>query len=285
MFMNQQNALYRQYHFHRLKVKKMQELTKTSFAVAFEIPKEISSNFEFLAGQYVGIRFEHQGEMVVNDYSITSAPHEHEIEIAVRFHSENRSSASFRNICKVGAELEVSEPKGRFTLVSKPHEFRTIVAFAAGIGITPILSHIKQLLHTETRTRIFLFYGNKSLEETVFRKELDDLALNSGGRFQTHYFFSQDQPVNSLLHGRIDRHKVKLIINQILNYDDTDEESTIWDAVDEVLICGSGPFIKEIANASYEHGIPKKHIHFELFEEFNEDIYPVEVQFPLINDV
>ena len=76
-----------------------------------------------------------------------------------------------------------------------------------------------------------------------------------------------------------------LIINQLLLLDDTDEESTIWDAVDEVLICGKGEMIKSIANACYKHGIPKKNIHFELFEEFNEDIYPIEKEFPLIENI
>lgn len=263
----------------------MQQLTKTSFALQFEVPSSLREKFIFEAGQYVGLRFIHEGRQVINDYSFTSAPHEGTLEIAVRFHPDFGSSKSLSEICSTGSFLEVSEPKGRFTLVTKPHEFRTIVGFAAGIGITPIFSHIKNLLFTEPRTRIFLFYGNKNPSETVFRKELDQLALDSGGRFQIHYFFTQDESVKGFFAGRIDRHKVKLIINQILNYDDTDEESTIWDAVDEVLICGSGPFIKELANASFENGIPKRNIHFELFEEFNEDIYPMEVEFPLIENV
>ncbi len=67
--------------------------------------------------------------------------------------------------------------------------------------------------------------------------------------------------------------------------DDTDEESTIWDAVDEVLICGKGEMIKTLANACFHHGIPKRNIHFELFEEYNDDIYPVEKEFPLIENI
>ena len=88
-----------------------------------------------------------------------------------------------------------------------------------------------------------------------------------------------------MFEGRLNEKKVALIINQILLLDDTDEESTIWDAVDEVLICGKGEMIKSVANACYHHGIPKRNIHFELFEEFNEDIYPVEKDFPLIEDI
>jgi hypothetical protein len=76
-----------------------------------------------------------------------------------------------------------------------------------------------------------------------------------------------------------------LIINQIMMIDDTDEEVTLWDSVDEVLICGKGEMIKSIANGCYQNGIPKKNIHFELFETFNEDIYPVEKEFPLLENI
>ena len=104
-------------------------------------------------------------------------------------------------------------------------------------------------------------------------------------RLQIHYFYSQEKIGNGLFEGRLNDKKVALIINQLLLLDDTDEESTIWDAVDEVLICGKGEMIKSVANACFHHGIPKKNIHFELFEEFNEDIYPQEKEFPLIENI
>lgn len=170
-------------------------------------------------------------------------------------------------------------------MVSKPHEFRTIIGFASGIGITPLICHFKQILYTEPRTRLFLFYGNKKSEEIAFKDELDDLAKKYGNRLQIFYFFSQEKTSDNLFYGRLDEKKLKLIINQILHLDDTDEESTIWDAVDEVLICGKGEMIKSLANACYNNGIPKKNIHFELFEEFNDDIYPVEKEFPLVEDI
>ena len=111
------------------------------------------------------------------------------------------------------------------------------------------------------------------------------MVKNNPDRLEIYYFYSQEKIGNGLFEGRLNEKKVALIINQILMLDDTDEESRIWDAVDEVLICGKGEMIKSIANACYEHGIPKKNIHFELFEEFNEDIYPVEKEFPLIEDI
>jgi len=275
----------KQTEFHRLKLAKKRQLTKNIFALEFEIPEMLKPNFRFEAGQYVTLNYTSKGEVVQNDFSMTSAPFEEKITLGIKINYEKSSTQDFLNNLDVGDEVEVSEPRGRFTIVAKPHEFRTIIGFASGIGITPILSHFKNLLHTEPRTRLFLFYGNRKTEEIAFRAELDAMAKKYNDRLQIFYFFSQEIPSDHLFYGRLDEKKVRLIINQILHLDDTDEESTIWDAVDEVLICGKGDMIKAIANACYNNGIQKKNIHFELFEEYNEDIYPVEKDFPLIENI
>lgn len=271
--------------FHWLKITKKEELTKNTFALEFDIPEHLKEHFRFKAGQFVSIKFQSRGKEVINDYSMTSAPYEGRIVLGIKINSAGgAASRLFRNY-NIGDEIEVSEPAGRFTLVSKPSEFRTIVGFAAGIGITPILSHFKNILHNEPRTRMFLFYGNKTSEDLMYREQLDNLARTCGDRLRIFYFYSQEKSSNGLFYGRLDEKRLSLIINQILHLDDTDEESTIWDAVDEVLICGKGDMIKTLANACYHHGIPKKNIHFELFEEYNDDIYPVEKEFPLIENV
>lgn len=271
--------------FHRLKIAKKEDLTKNTFSLELEIPEDLKENFTFEAGQFVSVKFNAEGKEVINDYSMTSAPYEKKIALGIKINSENGETAQLYKNYQVGDELLVSEPNGRFTLVSKPSEFRTIVGFAAGIGITPILSHFKNILHNEPRTRLFLFLGNKRSEELVYRDLLDNLARQHPNRLQIFYFYSQEKTADQFFYGRLDAKKLNLIINQILHLDDTDEESTIWDAVDEVLICGKGEMIKTLANACYHHGIPKKNIHFELFEEFNDDIYPVEKEFPLIENV
>ncbi len=272
-------------NFHRLKLTKKEKLTKNVFSFEFDIPAELQKNYEFEAGQYVVLRYPHNGEMFQNDFSMTSAPFENRISLAIKINSEKSSTFSLYENHSHGDFLEVSEPKGRFTLVSKPHEFRTIVGFAAGIGITPVLSHFKNILHNEPRTRLFLFYGNKTTDDIAFRNELDQLQKEHSDRFEIHYFFSQEKVGNALFEGRLDGKRLELIINQLMMIDDTDEEVTLWDSVDELLICGKGEMIKSVANACYQNGIPKRNIHFELFEAFNDDIYPVEKDFPLIENI
>ncbi len=275
----------RQIVFHGLKLTKKEELTKRTFALEFEVPDNLHSNFVFEAGQYVTLKFENNGKILQNDFSMTSAPHEQKIILGIKISRDGSFAKILFEKIKVGDEIQVSEPRGRFTIISKPHEFRTIVGFAGGIGITPILSHFKNILHTEPRTRLFLFYGNKNKQDIPFKKELNNLINLYPNRLEIYYFYSQEKIGNGLFEGRLNEKKVALIINQFLMLDDTDEESTIWDAVDEVLICGKGEMIKSIANACFNHGIPKKNIHFELFEEFNDDIYPIEKEFPLIENI
>lgn len=275
----------RQLRFHRLNLTKKEQLTKSTWALELEIPPALKGNFDFEAGQYVTLAFEWNGRRVQKDFSMTSAPYEQIIALGIKVVSPDSPAAALIDHVKLGDEILVSEPRGRFTVVEKPHEFRTIVGFAGGIGITPILSHFKNILHNEPRTRLFLFYGNRTHSDVAFRAELDALVQQYAERLEVHYFFSREKLGNGLYEGRLDEKKVALIINQFLMLDDTDEESTVWDAVDEVLICGKGEMIRSLANACYYHGIPKKNIHFELFEEFNEDIYPVEQEFPVIKDI
>ena len=275
----------RQVPFHGLKIAKKELLTKNAFSLELDIPQHLRSVYSYNAGQYVRLRFLHKGEPVERDFSMTSAPYEPFFTLGIRIHEKGSSTQSLFSDYHEGDLLSVSEPMGRFTLESKPHEFRTIVGFAAGIGITPLLSHFKTLLYTESRTRLFLFYSNSHKDSTPYLKELKQLESTYPSRFQLHLFYSRENPGNPLYHSRLNRSRVELIINQVMMLDDTDEESTLWDSVDEVLICGPGEMIREVANACYENGIPKKNIHFELFEAFNEDIFPVEVAFPLVEDI
>ena len=164
----------KQAEFHRLKLAKKQQLTKNTFALEFAIPEDLKSNYKFEAGQYVTVKYLSKGMVFQNDFSMTSAPYEEKISLGIKINNDASSTQDLFDNIDVGDEVEVSEPKGRFTLVSKPHEFRTIIGFAGGIGITPLISHFKNILHTEPRTRLFMFYGNRKSEEIAFNNELDE---------------------------------------------------------------------------------------------------------------
>lgn len=270
--------------FNYLKIVRKENLTHNTFLLELLIPNELAIYYNFQAGQYVSFLFGNEIYQFRKDYSMVSAPYEGRLVFGIKINEDRSSEFLYQNY-NVGDEIAISQPKGRFILDTKPHEFRTIIGFAAGIGITPILSHFKNILYTEPRTRLFLFYGNKTEKDIAFRQQIEELVQQNKERFQVYYFFSKEKNTSGLFNGRLDANKLKLIINQILHLDDTDEESTIWDAVDDVLICGKGAMIKEIASACYENGIPKKNIHFELFAEFNDDIFPQEKEYPKLENI
>ena len=267
--------------FHWLKLVKKKRLTKSSFLLSFDVPENLKSNYQYQSGQYATLKLGEESK----DFSFVSAPFEDQITFGIKINSDESFAAQLYTNLEEGDQLEVSEPKGRFTIPDKPNEKRTILTFASGIGITPILSHLKNILCNEEFSRCFLFYGNRDRESIAFYDEISDLEDQYPGRFFVFYFFSREKADNPMLQGRLDSHKVGLIINQILGIDEDDEESTIWDATDEVLICGPGGMIKSIANACFENGIRKKNIHFELFDEFNEDIYEVEEKLPVVENI
>ncbi|RQP13788.1 MAG: hypothetical protein EAS48_03010 [Chryseobacterium sp.] len=266
--------------FERLKVVKKNFLTKTTVGLRLQVPPHLQEAFYYEAGQYLRVKIGDREE----DYSITTAPYEDYIGLAAKITSADSFPAKLAEVNE-GDLLTVSHPQGRFTVPQRPAEKRTILGFAGGIGITPIISHLKNILHTEPGTRFFLFYGVRNTAEIIFKDELTALQQRYGERFQVFYFYSREQNPDPLFSGRIDEKKVKLIINQILHLDEEDEESTIWDATDKVLICGPGAMIKSIANACYDNGIRKTDIHFELFESFNDDIYELETPLPYLSDI
>lgn len=270
--------------FNYLNIIKKEQLTHDVFLLELAVPEDLEGEYSFRAGQYVSFYFGDEDKPYKKDYSMVSAPHEKRLVFGIKLNAADSSSRFLYRNYGVGDRIAVSRPKGRFILPIKPHEFRTIIGFATGIGITPVLSHFRAVLHSEPRTRLYLFYGNKTPEDVAFKKEIDEMSRQFSDRFEVYYFYSRDSSTG-LFSGRLDANKLKLIINQILHLDDTDEESTIWDSVDDVLICGKGEMIKEIANACYDNGIPKKNIHFELFAEFNEDIYHQEVDFPRVENI
>ena len=206
----------RQIEFHRLKLAKKEHLTKNIFILEFAIAGNLETKYHFEAGQYVTLKYLSKGNILQNDFSITSAPFEEKISLGIKISSEESSTFDLFQESKVGDDFEVSIPRGRFTIVAKPHEFRTIIGFAGGIGITPLLSHFKNILHNEPRTRLFLFFGNKNKKEIPFKIELDLLQKKYGDRFEIQYFYSQEKVGNGLFEGRLNEKKVALIINQFL---------------------------------------------------------------------
>ncbi|MDR2122459.1 MAG: 2Fe-2S iron-sulfur cluster binding domain-containing protein [Flavobacteriaceae bacterium] len=262
-------------NFYSLTVQNVEKLTSGSIRVDLDIPEELKTVFSWKSGQFLRFKFEIDGQNIEREYSICTAPHEGYISIAVKETSNPFVSGYVQKNVKTGDSLQISAPMGTFGIPSRPDEKRTLVAFSAGSGITPVISIIKDTLKKEEKVNFYLFYGNANEKEVMFKKELDQLQNRYPDNFFPHYFYSEQETENKLYEGMIDEHKVELIINQIVN----------WDEVDEALICGPKNMIITLANAVYNHGIPKENIHYELYEPVEKVFHDDKIQRSTVKEV
>jgi ring-1,2-phenylacetyl-CoA epoxidase subunit PaaE len=158
--------------FHRLSVNDLRRETPDAVSMTFAIPQELAGDYSFTPGQYLTLRTTMDGEEVRRSYSICSGPDDGELRIAVKKVDGGAFSSWATEELKRGDELDVMTPTGRFGLTPAPEGARTYVGFAAGSGITPILSIIKGVLAREPNSRFFLFYGNRATANMLFREAL-----------------------------------------------------------------------------------------------------------------
>jgi len=161
--------------FHRLAVRELRRESADAVSLTFAIPDELAEQYIFAPGQYLTLRTVMDGEEVRRSYSICSGPDDGELRIAVKKVDGGAFSNWAADELKAGDEIDVMTPTGRFGVAHAPDEQRVYVGFAAGSGITPILSIVRGVLARETNSRFFLFYGNRTTEGMLFREALEEL--------------------------------------------------------------------------------------------------------------
>jgi len=240
--------------FYKLSVKEIYQETHNSVSIIFNIPQELHSEFKFIPGQYITIKKELKGEELRRAYSICSSIESSEVKIGIKAVDKGLFSIYATTNLKVGDVLEVATPEGRFNLQPNKEHKKNYLAFTAGSGITPVLSMVKSILETETNSKFVLVYGNKSVDDIMFRKEIDNLLVTYPNHFFVQYVFSQYQEEGSLF-GRIDTS----ILNFVMN---TKFKDVNFDAF---FLCGPEPMINTIKSNLTEKGVAPENIHFELF--------------------
>ncbi len=239
--------------FYTLTVKHIKKLTPSSVAITFDIPKDYIQNFQFESGQYITIKKEIKGKELRRAYSISSCPKKDAITIGVKKVDRGGFSDFANSKLQEGDTLEVMPPEGRFTFVTTETQ-KNIAAFAAGSGITPIMSIAKTVLDANPKNKFVLVYGNKSEEETMFYTDLVKLQLDYSDRFFI-YFTNSETKSDSSLFGRIDTSTVNYALKN--KHKDVD--------FDAFYLCGPEPMIHLVTDTLKENDIPKDKIHFELF--------------------
>jgi ring-1,2-phenylacetyl-CoA epoxidase subunit PaaE len=241
--------------FHRLAVDDLRRESSDAVSLTFAIPRELEDDFSFAPGQYLTLRTTMDGEEVRRSYSICSGPDDGELRIAVKKVDGGAFSSWAADELKAGDQLDVMTPTGRFGIAPAPAEARVYVGFAAGSGITPILSIVKGVLAREPLSRFFLFYGNRSTGGMLFREALEELKDRFMQRFSVFHVISGEEQDIPILHGRLDGEKVRVLLRSLVPAA----------SVDHVFICGPTGMSEDIEATCRDIGIAEERIHVERF--------------------
>jgi len=241
--------------FHTLQIADIRKETEDTVSIAFQVPDSCISDYDFYAGQYLTLRSKINGEDVRRSYSLCSAPFEKEWRVAVKQVVNGAFSTYANENLKKGDSLDVMTPTGNFCLHADPNETRSYALFAAGSGITPILSIAKTALKEEPHSDVTLFYGNKNFNSIIFREELEALKNRYMDRLRVIHVLSRESLGNNIQKGRINKEKANDLFNAFLK--DT--------PVDAVYICGPEEMILGVKDSMITNGIDEKKVHFELF--------------------
>ena len=251
--------------FHKVKIQEVKQETANAVSVLFNIPQQLVSEFNFEAGQYITLQKVINGEEIRRAYSICSTPKSGEVRVAIKKVENGVFSTFATSTLKAGDEIEISIPEGRFLLNTEAN--KNYIGFAAGSGITPILSMVKTVLETEPTSNFTLVYGNKSVADTIFYTALNALKESFSGRLNLHYIFSRENVKNEL-RGRIDENVTNYFVKNMY------KESTF----DAAYLCGPEEMIKEVSKALKNNNISKENIHFELFTASEDEEAAAEVK-------
>jgi ring-1,2-phenylacetyl-CoA epoxidase subunit PaaE len=241
-------------HFHKLKIKEVKKETSDCVSVSFDVPEQLQQQFRFKQGQSLTMRTTINGEEVRRTYSLCSSPLDSKWKVAIKKVDGGLFSSFANDNLKPGDELEVMEPVGKFYVDLNPTNKKNYLAFAAGSGITPVLSIIKTTLRTEPQSTFTLVYGNRSRSSIIFFEELEGLKNKFLSRFNLINILSREKADTPLNFGRIDIGKL------------TELEKLIdYKRMDDIFICGPEEMIFCVKNFLEQKEIDQKKIHFELF--------------------
>lgn len=262
--------------FYKVNIAEVIQETSSCVTILFDIPSNLKADFDFTAGQYITVKAKINTEEVRRAYSICTAPNQDQLGISVKMINGGKMSTYLNNDVKKGDALEIMKPDGRFTLITLPDVQRDHYFFAAGSGITPVMSMIKSMLEQEPKSTAYLFYGNKDEDNIIFNTALDKMKEAYIGQLVVEITLSQpivekSSGIMGVLgkkktkwkgqKGRIDSAKIAWFVQEYPPKTDNAE----------YYICGPGEMIENVQTTLMGNGVQKSNIHQEYFTASDSD--------------
>jgi len=241
--------------YHPLKISELRTEGSEAVCVTLAVPDELREAFRFAPGQHIGVRATIDGQEVRRTYSICSGTDERHLRIGVRLHDRGSMSGHLGRKLRVGDQLEVLPPTGRFFLTPDAEAARTYCAFASGSGITPILGILRNVLRHEPASRFLVFYGNRTTASIMFAEDLLALKDQYPQRLALYFLMSREPQDVELFNGRLDAAKVGALGREL------------FDArgIDAFFLCGPDTMIESVKEGLVGLGVEQGKIHSEHF--------------------
>ncbi|ULN50332.1 ferredoxin--NADP reductase [Mycolicibacterium goodii] len=241
----------------RLTVTEVIDESHDARSLVFAVPDEHRDRFGYRPGQFLTLRIpsERTGS-VARCYSLASSPHTDDAyKVTVKRTDGGYGSNWLCDNVAVGTTIESLPPSGVFTPANFDDDF---LLWAAGSGITPVMSILKSVLSAGSG-RVILCYANRDERSVIFAAELRELAARYEGRFTVLHWLESVQglPTRAQLRG----------FAQLF----TGHES---------FICGPEPFMAVVRAALTEAGVPRQRIHLEVFQSLSGDPFTEAVPAP-----
>lgn len=261
-------------HFYPLRVKKIEKETDDCVSIEFDIPANLKETFSFRQGQNLTIKKTLDGEELRRNYSICTSPFDAKLKVAVKKVEGGAFSVFANEQLKAGDVLDVLPPTGKFYTELNPTQKKNYVAFAAGSGITPILSIIKTTLQTEPQSSFTLVYGNRTKNSIIFKEDLEAIKDKYLNRFRLYHILSREKTEAEINNGRIDVDKLQLLFDKLIDLD----------RCDDFFLCGPEEMIFCIKGYLESRNVAANKIHFELFTVPGQKQSTVHSLQPTVND-
>ena len=241
--------------FHRLQVARVDRETRDAVAITFVIPDALREQFRWQAGQHLTLRAAVGGDDLRRSYSICAAAHDDAMRVAIKRSPGGVFSNHANDAIRAGDTLDVMSPMGHFGVPCDASAARHFVAFAAGSGITPILSIATTTLAAEPASHFTLIYGNRASSSVMFREELAALKDEYLTRFNLVHVLSREPQDIELLNGRIDRAKADALLAR-----------WVGNALIEAFyVCGPDGMMQSVVDALAARGVAAGRVRVERF--------------------
>ena len=208
----------------------------------------------YQAGQYLTlVRIAH-GREARRSYSFSSAPTLGEPPaITVKRVDNGLFSRWLVDEVRVGDVLRSSGVGGFFTFPPDLDAYQQILLLGAGNGITPLFSLLKTALHDHPHLAVLLLYSNRSVAETLFLDELQDLARQFPRQLHLELFFSNSP---ALYRARLHKELLETLVAR---------HAPAHPARTLAYVCGPLNYMRMGTYGLHEAGLPLAHIRRELF--------------------